>query len=134
MEMKRGLIIVLCLVIFTGCQQIITEKLRYEPIDLSDSRFNGKFDNNFDASGTSFYDTEYTFRGISYCIKHTESNNYHYIYDIQIHDYEVEIEISNGQFRERLWENKFSNWSEWKPYSFNSDGNLVLDGKIYVKK
>ena len=37
----------------------------------------------------------------------------------------LEFEVKNGQYRERLWDNEFSDWSERETYMFSSDGTVL---------
>jgi len=97
-----------------------------QPVNLSDSRFNGSFQS--DGVGNKF--VRYTFNGTS----HVEiyMNEYEFIFAIQVR--EVEWEISGGRYRGRNWSDDIyvnNSWSEWQNYSFSGDGRTLTIQTAY---
>jgi hypothetical protein len=114
-----------------GCQQLDLTGLRKEPEKLSDQRFNGKF--SYDTSGSVYGrgSSTYKFDGTTYAV---HERFQYYASGSQLSYLSYEIEVSNGQFRERLWDNEYSSWSSWKDYHFDEDGDLWLGNLEYKKK
>ena len=114
-----------------GCQQLDFTGLRKEPERLSDQRFNGKFSHDMSSVMYGRGSHTYHFNGTNYAIH--ESFQY-YASGSKLSQLSYEIEVSNGQFRERLWANEYSSWSEWKDYHFDAEGDLWLGILEYKKE
>src|SRR6056297_3020641 len=89
-------------------------------VALSDSRFNGEFEYfDYESSDDYWYET-YEFDGSSKVSVYSkyewwDGSSWHYSGDY-LGDYTLrwyEIEVSNGEYRQRLWDNSDSEWSEW---------------------
>lgn len=137
--MRKILIsVVLVLIILTlvGCGQTAKETTNKNNnnssgtniINLSDTRLNGNFMHGLTGEDKKFW--EYEFNGTNKAVY--SANTYYYIWDIK--SYDMEIQIDNGKFRERLWNNSYSDWSEWKDYFFDGNGNLTIGTIKYYKQ
>lgn len=122
----------LCLFIFTGCD--VASLFGPFVSKLPDSRFNGSF--------TYFHywianeSTEYTsldFDGTTKVWFYTKYSSYYsgvgWIYSGDyLGDYYAwyyEFEVNNNQYRCRLWDNDYDDWTTWETYSFSPDGNTL---------
>jgi hypothetical protein len=114
-----------------GCQQLDFTGLRKEPEKLSDQRFNGKF--SIDMSSVMYGRGSHTyhFNGTNYAVY--ERFQY-YASGSKLTYLTYEIEVSNGQFRERLWDSEYSNWGSWESYYFDNDGDLWIGILEYKKE
>ena len=131
---KVFILFVSLLVLFVSCdpEQIAT------PLD--DSRFNGNYHHyehwedehgieestrsifwHFDGTNKARYYTKYWYWSDYSGWVH--SGNYKG--DPYMWDYEIEVNADHTAFRQRLWNNKYSEWSEWMPYEFSVDGSVL---------
>ena len=133
--MKRHLLhslIAIVLIISASCSSDIFGP-DTEP--LGDLRLNGIFSFYESKEGWSSYDgywyESYTFDGTnkaSFYAKYWYWSNYSWHYsgdypgDYYLFDYEIEVNDTHTAFRQKLWNNKYSTWSEWMPYEFSADG------------
>jgi hypothetical protein len=117
--------------LFIGCQQLDFTGLRKEPEELSDQRFNGKFTLDISSVVYGRGSHTYKFNGTTYAVH--ESFQY-YASGSKLSYLVYEIEVSNNMYRERFWDSEFSNWSEWKNYHFDEDGDLWIDILEYKKE
>jgi hypothetical protein len=96
------------------------------PEKLSDQRFNGSF--TYDISGSVYGGgiATYKFDGTNYMSYH----RFQYYASGSKSSYSgYEIEVSNGLYRERLWENEYSSWSDWEDYHFDDEGDLWISSR-----
>ncbi len=105
------------------------------PKALSDSRFNGDFTYFYywiDSNGIEEI-TEYTsfdFDGTTKAWYYSKYKRYSKVtgwsysgeYKGDAYSWYCEFEVDNGMYRTRLWDNSYSEWSEWENYSFSDDG------------
>jgi len=112
-----------------GCQQLDFTGLRKEPERLSDQRFNGNF--RLDISGVVYGRGSHTykFNGTNFAV-HERSQ--YYASGSKFSSLVYEIEVSNGKYRERLWENEYSSWNKWEDYHFDADGDLWIGNLEYI--
>ena len=108
-----------------------------KPQPISDSRFNGSFSYYESKEGWTSNDgyryESYTFDGTSkasYYSKYwywSDYSGWHISGDFKgdyyLWDYEIEVNDTHTAFRQRLWNNRYSSWSEWMPYEFSADGS-----------
>jgi len=108
------------------------------PTLLSDTKFNGYFSYSYyweDSSGIeekSEY-TSFDFDGsnkVFYYTKHSRYSitygwSYSGDYPGDYYAWYLEFEILNGMYRERLWDNPYSEWSNWERYEFSNNGNTL---------
>jgi hypothetical protein len=133
-------IAILCL-ISIGCDPAIDVAdaiIQQRPVALSDSRFNGTFSyfdqwedswgieetyeyTSLDFEGTNkvFYYTEY------YSYFNSTGWTYSGDYIGDHYAWYLEFQVQNGFYRTKLWDNDYSDWGDWEPYSFSSDGNTL---------
>jgi hypothetical protein len=102
------------------------------PKKLSDQRFNGKFSYNTSDYVYGNGSNTYKFDGTTYAILE-RSQTYKSGYQLSYSEYE--IEVSNGNYRERIWKNDGSDsWDEWEAYHFDDDGDLWIGTLEYKKQ
>lgn len=109
-----------------------------KPKPLDDPRFNGSFIYSYrweDSNGIEEdYDyISYTFDGTNKVRFYTVYYSYriasgwlysgNYVGDSYSHYYE--FEIKDGQYRYKIWDNKYSSWYDWEPYTFSPDGETL---------
>lgn len=131
--------ILLCITVILICLCSCTlDIIGPTPVRLSDSRFNGTFSYYRTMKGWSSNDgywyEAYIFDGTNKATKYFEywyrdginwaisGNNKG---DFYLFEYEIEINSTKTAFRERLWNNPYSSWSDWKPYLFSTAGSLL---------
>ncbi|AEV30873.1 hypothetical protein SpiGrapes_3126 [Sphaerochaeta pleomorpha str. Grapes] len=147
--MKRRIVVLIVMTllffVFIGCDDSLggfASILNTE--QLTDSRFNGNF--TFFEHWTDSYGineryeyTSYNFDGtnkVHYYTKYysySTSSGWHYSGDYigDYYSWDLEFEIQNGQYRTRLWNNKYSDWEEWEDYEF-SGNTLTLHNKYNI--
>ena len=139
----KKILLLICLVLSIILVSCSPENTSKEPIPqkISDSRFNGNYSVYETREGFSnsdgYYYVSLSFDGtnqFSEYSKYLYWNGYQWIYS---GDYigdnfyfieELEINSNKTEFRKRLWNNKYSTWTEWTKYEF-LNGNNVL--RIY---
>jgi K+-transporting ATPase c subunit len=126
----KSVIILSIIFVLVGCEIDLTGFVRF-PDKLSDQRFNGKF--SYDISGSVYGSgiATYKFDGTNYAV-HERFQYYAHGSNLSTTGYE--IEISNGRYRERIWENDFSKtWGNWSEYHFDDEGDLWI-GTLELKR
>ena len=94
---------------------------------LSDNRFNGVFIGTKSLQNIGvLYENRLVFDGTnrSHYFSATSRNGVLQEEPCQVF-FEIEIG-SNGKYRRRLWDNHFSNWTEWLDYEFISGERLMI--------
>jgi hypothetical protein len=102
------------------------------PEKLPDQRFDGKFSR--DTSGNVYGNGSHTykFNRTTYAVLE-QSQTYKSGYQLSYLEYE--IEVSNGNYRERIWKNNGSgSWGAWYEYHFDDDGDLWIGILEYKKQ
>jgi hypothetical protein len=115
--------------LFSGCQQMDLTGFVKMPEKLSDQRFNGKFSHDTSSVVYGNGSSTYKFDGTNYVILESSQS---YVSGYKLTYLDLEIEVSNGQFRERLW-SEANGWSDWKDYHFDEDGDLWIQTLEYKK-
>jgi hypothetical protein len=97
---------------------------------LSDQKFNGKF--SIDMSSVMYGRGSHTYKfdGTTHAVH--QSFQY-YASGSKLSYLDYEIEVSNGQFRERLW-SEITSWDSWENYHFDNDGDLWIGNLEYKKE
>ena len=108
-----------------------------QPEPLDDQRFQGSFTYasygydeyglpdeevvryRFDGTSKAYYYHQYEWWGTT--------SGWHYSGDYpgDAYEFDFEFEVSDGMYRHRLWDNEFSDWTEWEPYEFSDDGKTL---------
>jgi hypothetical protein len=109
-----------------------------QPKVLSDSRFNGTFIYSYywtDSWGIEEINEyeSFTFDGTNkvfnydYYKNYSNSSGWSYSGDYigDHYSWYREFEICNGQYRNKLWDNSYSDWTEWENYEFSGDGKTL---------
>lgn len=133
-------IAILCL-ISIGCDSVIDVAdaiIQQRPVALSDSRFNGTFsyfdqwEDSWGIEETYEYtslDFEGTNKVFYYTVYYSYFNSTGWTYSGDYigdhYAWYYEFQIQNGLYRTRLWDNDYSDWRDWEPYSFSIDGNTL---------
>jgi len=122
--MKKVFLVIFTIVLFSSCE------LGKTPVKLSDQRFNGRFEHDMNSVmyGNGYH--AYIFNGTN---KADLISFQYYSSGSKHNSFEMEIEVKNNQFREQLWDNPYSNWSEWEDYHFDDEGDLWF-GLLEYKK
>ena len=124
-----------------GCDSVIDVAdaiIQQQPASLSDSRFNGTF-SYFDQWEDSWgieerYEyTSFRFNGTNkihfytkyYRYSTTSGWSYSGDYIGDYYSWYLELQVQNGLYRFKLWDNEYSDWHDWEPYSFSSDGKTL---------
>ncbi len=150
-KLKFLYLLFLCL-LFTSCSNLFNNSstnssTKSKP--LTDQRFTGTFVyyNNFSSyDGTyesEWYET-YTFDGTSFCTNYCkysiweEGKGWSFSGDSpgDAYEFEKELEVNNGFYRMRLWENPYDDWDSWEKYEFSYDGAtqiLKLKNRVFYK-
>lgn len=126
--MKRKILVFTTLIIFlfASCYFPFSEK------PLGDSRFNGYFSYYRESGSPSDFDyyefrETWSFDGTIKAYHSSSGESFtHSGYDHWDFDFWYEIEVSNGKFRHKLWDNSIDEWSEWQKYEFLENGNLRI--------
>lgn len=75
---------------------------------------------SFDGTNLATYYTEYWYWNGSDWAMSGDYKGDHYIFR-----YEIEVNPTHTAFRQRLWNNRYSDWSDWMPYEFSDDGRVL---------
>lgn len=100
------------------------------PKNLLDQRFNGKFSRDMSSAMYGRGSHTYKFDGTTHAV-HQRFQYYASGSNLSYLDYE--IEVSNGQFRKRLW-SEITSWDSWENYHFDNDGDLWIGNLEYKKE
>jgi hypothetical protein len=139
-EKMKIVLLFFLVIIVSGCSALFPtqeeEDIRIIPVEepeiLQDDRFNGAFSySNYISSSNYSYET-YTFDGTTQVSNYSRyafwlDYSWHYSGDY-VGDYNswyYEFQILNGQYREKLWDNPYAEWSLWHDYNFNADGSVL---------
>ena len=135
-KMKKIGMFLVTLLLVTSCDyDSVFDENRDEKSDqvilsIDDPRLYGMFTyyTSWKTSYSRKYISEtYHFDG-SNPVSYTYKSGYTSGYDTYKYNCEYEIEILNGKFRKRLYNNTYSTWSNWEVIYFNDNGN-----KLYIK-
>lgn len=138
MYRKRKLLILILVgfvILLASCDGNILGK---QPTTIGDPRLNGTFTYFYtwkDSLGIEeIYEyTSYTFNGTNkvsfytkfYSYSKTTGWSYSGDYIGDHYSFEYEFEVSGGMYRHKLWDNRYSSWYDWEPYSFSADGKTL---------
>lgn len=129
-------ILISCILI-SSCDSSIPV-FEQQPETISDQRFNGTFTyfHQWEDSWGIEEEYEYTslrFDGTNKCSYYTKYYSYYnsigwlysgdYIGDN--YSWNFEIEIQNGLYRIKLWDNEYDDWNDWETYTFSGDGKTL---------
>jgi hypothetical protein len=116
--------------IFISCEMDLTDFVKF-PEKLSDQKFNGKFSHDMSSVVYGRGSRTYKFDGTNLAVLESSQS---YASGYQRSHLDYEIEISNGRYRERLWDNEYSSWSKWEDYHFDDEGDLWIGILEYEKE
>ena len=142
MRRKITSLILICFtLLFLSCEmdgETAFSSIINSPTTLSDARFNGDFVYFYyweDSSGIE-ENTQYTsfsFDGTNkvfyynYYKRYSKTSGWSYSGDYigDHYSWYLEFEVRSGEYRRKLWDNSFSEWSNWEKYEFSSDGKIL---------